>query len=415
MKPLQIPRGFKVFLPREARQFEFMADVLLRIVRMWGYQPIIPPTIEYLDTFKLVDSELERLSFKLVDRFTGKLLAVRPDFTPQIARIIATSFKDEKPPFRFYYIGSAYRDVGTNRQVNQLGWELLGVRDVEADAEIVSIVANIMKELGLSSFQIDIGHVGFLNGVVSELGINGDLRSIFFNLLHHKDISGLSVFLRENNFDDVVAGKVSKLLNLYGKQDVLERAYSIFKNEESISAIESLESMFEILKSYGFERNIIFDLTERRGMDYHTGITFDVFHPILGYSIASGGRYDKLIGRFGRDLPATGIAVNLDRLQILLDKKNLFRKSFSGDYYIVDVKKELKKAYELAKLLREKGYRVARDIVKRDIDESVSVALSKGFKYILVLNAKDLPSNYLYVYSKSGRKKQSLDQFLEEV
>lgn len=389
----EIPKGFKALLPEEAKRRNFLIEKIAKIVELWGYDRVVPPTIEFLSTFKTVDEKLENLSFKLVDRFSGRLMAVRPDFTPQVSRIVASSFKEELPPFRFYYFGRVFRDGEEEREIFQFGFELIGVKETEADAEIVSIVANILNELGLKSFQIDIGHTEFFEGAVEELGLEDEKELI--EILSHKDFSGLELFCDREKISKEKKEKLKQLIELYGGEEVLNEAEKIFKGHRAKRALKQLKEMFQILKSYGFERQVIFDLSERRGLKYHSGITFEVFHPLYGFSIGGGGRYDSLTKKFGRELPATGLALNVDALQQLLEKKKLFPKEEGKDFYLIDLKKELHLAYKLAKELRKLGYSVSRDIVKRDYKISVETAFKKGFKWVIVLNRREEPKNVL--------------------
>ncbi|SMO63408.1 ATP phosphoribosyltransferase regulatory subunit [Balnearium lithotrophicum] len=410
MKLSEIPKGFKTLLPEKAKKREYLINRIKEIVELWGYEPVVPPTIEFLDTFKLVDEKLEDVSFKLVDRFTGRLLAVRPDFTPQIARIVASSFKDDEPPFRFYYSGKVFRDSDEDREIFQFGFELIGVDEREADAEVVAVVVNVLRELGLKSFQIDIGHTEFLNSAVGELSIEN--RKEVVEILSHKDFSGLEIFCDQNGIEGERREKLRSLLELYGKEEVFERAEELFKSERVKRTINELKEVYGILKSYGFEKNVIFDLSERRGMEYHTGITFEVFHPLHGFSLGGGGRYNTLIEKFGRKLPATGIAVNVDALQELLERKNSLNVKKKKDFYIVDLRKELQTAYRIASELRNRGYSVSRDIVKRNYETSVKVAFKKGFKYVIVLNKEKEPKNLLFL---SEEKFVPLPESTEEI
>ena len=395
MRLTEIPKGFKSLLPEEVRRRWELLNRVREVVEKWGYDPLWPPTIEFLELFTAVDRNTEEFAFKLVDRFTGRLMAVRPDFTPQVARIVASSFKDEEPPFRFYYMGKVFRDRDGDRETYQFGIELLGVKEVEADAEVISVVANVLKELGLKSFQIDIGHTEFLEGVVEELGIEN--REKLLSLLKHKDFSGIELFSDEEGITGERREKLFSLLELYGKEDVLERAGELFKNEKSAKALNELKSVYSILKSYGFEERVIFDLSEKRGMEYHTGITYEVFHPLYGFSLGMGGRYDQLTGKFGRELPATGIALSVDALEELLEKKGLLKVSGKKDFYIIDLNPEKRRAYLIARILREKGASVARDIVKRDYKTSMQVAFDKGFQVVIILGKSEKSGEWIQV------------------
>ncbi|SNR81698.1 ATP phosphoribosyltransferase regulatory subunit [Desulfurobacterium atlanticum] len=403
MKETEIPQGFKTHLPKEALEIGYILSKFEDVMQQWGYLPVIPPTMEYLNTFKKIDEEFEELSFKVVDKLTGRLIAVRPDFTPQISRIVASSFKNEQPPFRFYYSGNVFRDSKGNREFPQIGFELIGVSDIEADAEVVSIIVNILKELGLKSFQIDIGQIEFIDGALEELKIPENKKLEFIHLLSTKDFSGIELFCEKNQITGERKKKIEILLDLYGKEQILEKAVETFKNETSQSAINTLKEMFEILKTYGFEKNIFFDLSERKGMNYHSGITFEIFHPLIGISIGGGGRYDHLINSFGRNLPATGTSIRIDHIYELLKRKDSLNVKLPCDIYLIDTKKELKKAYEVAKELRKRGFKVARDIVKRPVEESIEVAFNKGFKFAIVLNPKEHKSKFI-VCGKNFRK-----------
>lgn len=394
MKLTEIPKGFKTLLPEEAARREQIVEKAKRVLKSWGYEPLVLPTVEFLETFKAVEPTLEELSFKLVDRFTGRLMAVRPDFTPQVARVVASSFKDDEPPFRFFYQGKVFRDKDGDREVGQLGFELIGVPEVEADAEVVAVVVNVLKELGLRSFQIDVGHASFLEGALEELGLEGEERDEVLEILSHKDYSRLLLF--SERLEDGKRSKLLALLELYGGEEVLERALKLFKNEKSTRAVEELQQAYKILTSYGFAENVIFDLSEKKGMEYHTGITYEVLHPLYGFPLGRGGRYDTLLKKFGRPLSATGMALNTDALHELLEKKGLFKEESEKEFYLIDLKKELHLAYHLARELRKRGYTVTRDIVKRDYKRSVEVAFKKGYRFVVVLNRESEPKHLIY-------------------
>ncbi len=400
MRLSEIPEGFKTLLPKEVKEREKLVGKLKDVVERWGYEPILPPTIEFLGLFKAVDERFEELSFKLIDRKTGRLLAVRPDFTPQVARIVSSSFKDDEPPFRFYYAGSVFREWGGSRELSQFGFELIGVKEVEADAEVIAVIANILSELKVKNFQIDIGHSQFLEGALKELSLAD--REEVVKLLNQKDFSGIEFYCEERGIEGERREKLLKLLELYGKEEVLFKAGELFKNELSQKALSELLSVYRILKSYGFEENVIFDLSEKRGMDYHKGITYEVFHPLLGSSLGIGGRYDELLKKFSRELPATGITLNLDSLAELLEKKGYSQDLDKKDFYIIDLKEDKTIAYLLAKELRSRGYKTARDILKRDYESSVEIAFKKGFKFVVVLNREENPRNLIYTSPESS-------------
>ncbi len=399
MKATEIPEGFYAYLPNQAFEINRLRRVVSEVFESWGYLPVLPPAIEFLNTFKTVDEGLEETSFKLVDKRTGRTLAVRPDFTPQVARMVASALRNEPAPLRLYYSGSVFRDCGISRQLYQTGLELIGVSDPEADAEVISVVVNVLSELGLKSYQIDIGHSAFVELAVKEAGVEDVNETL--KKLGKKDISSIEL--------DIESGKVRhpekllKLMELYGGEEIIDEADRIFEGAKLKEALSQLKKVYEIIKSYGFSKNVLFDLSERRGMHYHTNITFEVFHPLLGHSLGGGGRYDGVLEKFGKKIPATGAAIRIDRLYELLKKKGIFSKKPKLDVYIIDTKKELKKAFEISSFLRKVGFNVARDIVKRDVESSVSVAFSKGFESVIILNPPQVKDGVLVLF-KDGEK-----------
>jgi len=358
LSPLKTVGGVKDILPEEAKRKRKLEAALVELFEKWGYQEVQPPTIEYYNVLVENDNSSDEL-FKFIDR-EGRILALRPDFTTPIARLVATNFTDETLPLRLYYTGNVFRyestQTGRQREFSQAGVELIGAKGVGADAEIIALAIESLLACSLEDFKIGIGQVMVTKSLIEEFSQDpADIRLIK-QLVITKDFVGLEKLLKSPKWDGKPRQELLGLATLYGSKEVLDQARQLSKNPEALKAIDELALVYDILESYGLSKYIFFDFSILRNFDYYTGIVFEGFTPKLGYPVCGGGRYDNLLSRFGLNKPAVGFALGQER--VMLAQK-------SADYdpgidYLVrgdNIKLLLMKAKEL----RNKGYRVIVD------------------------------------------------------
>jgi ATP phosphoribosyltransferase regulatory subunit len=315
----QIPRGVQDrFLLEAARRRQAEAALRHRF-GCWGYQEVIPPTFEYDENLAIgASDELRQAMYRFFDR-EGRTLALRADFTPQIARMAATKLFDQPLPLRFFYVGSLFRheepQAGRKREFTQAGVELIGVDTASADAEVVALAVSTLEALGLRDFQINLGQMAFFRAVTHGLpaGVLAPIRQA----VDQKNSVRLGAALTRAGLDGAWSELLCRLPDLIGGPEVLDEARALSaglpRDAEAVTAIERLAETYRLLGAHGVSRRVILDLGEVRGMDYYTGITFRGMAPGLGWPIVSGGRYDDLIARFGRELAAVGFGLGIER------------------------------------------------------------------------------------------------------
>jgi ATP phosphoribosyltransferase regulatory subunit len=391
----EIPKGVRVYLPPQAALKREIETKLLSVFHRWGFQEIVTPSFEYYDVLALgMGEDFRDRTFKLTEQATGRLLVLRPDITPQIARAAATILKDYPKPLRFCYNSNVFRyvepQVGRHREVYQAGVELIGLELPEADVEMIAIAVECLMEVGLAEFKIAVSQVEFLRGLLEQLQLPHEAERQVQAALHRKDSSALDVLMEDFQLERSARDMLLALPNLFGGEEVFTAASQLVNNQRSEQALTNLQSVYDMLRVYGLESFVLLDLSEIRGFDYYTGIVFEGFTSNLGYEICGGGRYDHLIGRFGEECPSTGFAIDIEKLQMALERQGTLRSPMHVDFLIVDFKPDKRDALRIAKELRQRGYRVARDIIRRDLAGSLVYAQRMGIARGIILGINGL-------------------------
>ncbi len=393
-KPMtMIPKGVKDLLPVRAAKVEFLEGQLREVFLRWGFHRIIPSGLEFLGALEQgMGAGLQRLTFRFDDRQSGELVAIPPDITPQIARIFATRMQELPLPVRLYYSGRVLRHVeeqaGKDREIAQAGAELIGAPDAEADGEMIAMAVECLKSVGAEDFTIDIGQVEFFRGVMEELPLTGEAAAQVQRAIAHKDARGLERLLAEHDLSPSIREATLALPRLFGGREVLDLAFKVAPNERSRNALENLARVLDVLARYGVEEYVTLDLGEIRGLDYHTGVSFQGFVPGAGSAVLSGGRYDNLTACYGRPAPATGFTVNIFSLLFALDRSLDARVKRHDDLLIVQQGAVKADAQRLAARLRSKGLCAVHDLIDRDPAASRYYAQVMNFRYVAILTDK---------------------------
>ncbi len=397
-----LPKGVSDFLPDNADKITFIAARIHRVFELWGFRRVITPLLEFEDVLALgMGEELRGKTFRFDDRQSGRLLAIPPDITPQVARIVATRMHALPLPHRIYYNGRVLRQAqmqsGRSREIFQSGVELIGLDSPEADAEMIAMAIEVLKDLGFAGFKIDLGQVAFYRGIMDASGLAPAVQRQLQDAIAKKDVSAVRTMLEAERTTDRVKEEISLLPRLYGGREVLDEAARIAGNDRSKRALDNLAQVIEILDIYGVSEHLTLDLGEIRGLDYHTGITFEGFVPGLGEAVCSGGRYDDLTAKYGYPAPATGFAFNIMALLATLSNRPEVEASRRRDFLIFNQKDERREALEMAQQLRGLGFSCARDIIKRDLESSLRYAKKMDIRMLLVIGADNCAADRIYV------------------
>ncbi|PLX89176.1 MAG: ATP phosphoribosyltransferase regulatory subunit [Desulfuromonas sp.] len=388
-----LPKGVKDFLPLKAAKGEFLQQQLRQVFSAWGFRPVIPPQLEFVDELdKSLGDDLRERAFRFDDRQSGRLVAFPPDMTPQVARIVATRMKEAPLPLRLCYSGRVLRhaeeQAGKDRDIFQTGVELIGLDSPEADAEMIAMAVECLSAVGAQQFTIDIGQVDFFRGVMDGVPLTGILAGQVAAAIDRKDSSELQTLLQTIDIDDRTREEILALPRLFGGCDVLNIAEKTVRNDRSRRALDNLSHVLKTLDVYGVLEHITLDLGELRGLNYHTGITFQGFLPGIGRAVCSGGRYDNLTEQYGYQVPATGFTFDVLNLLFALDKNLDKQVSLGSDALIFASGSDLQPAQKLAQVLRRQGLSVARDIYDRSLQEAREYARKVNFNTLLVVNGE---------------------------
>jgi ATP phosphoribosyltransferase regulatory subunit len=321
-KVFEKPIGVKDYLPGAVAKLRHIERQVLACMQGWGYEQIITPTMEYYDTVGVASSTSDQKLFKLLNN-RGTTLVLRSDMTAPIARVVASLLKQADFPQRLSYHSNVFRaieeEAGREAEFFQTGVELVGDSSAEADAEVVALAIASLKAAGVDRFKIAIGHVGFLNGLMEEtLPGRAQEQEQLKGCLLGRDYVGYRQKLRELSLEEPVQRELEGILRLRGGQEICDQALQLSVDATAQASIRHLCEIWDVLKAYGVSEYVLIDLTMIGDFSYYTGMTFEGYAADLGFPVVSGGRYDNLLGQFGRPAPATGFALKTTRILELL-------------------------------------------------------------------------------------------------
>ncbi|MFT5430425.1 MAG: ATP phosphoribosyltransferase regulatory subunit [Myxococcota bacterium] len=313
------PVGVRDYSPEAADAFYALQETLVGTFTRAGYRRVMTPAFELASVFErgLGPSEAERL-MRFVDPQNGEMLCLRSDMTPQIARLVAGSLRDAPLPLRLSYFGRVFRlrqhSEFRSREVAQAGVELIGMGGADADVEVLTLCDEALHAASPGPHTLSIGHVGFISAALDALPASehGPITA----LLRRKDSATISQRLASLDLPAAQSELVQALPTLYGSADVvLPKAQALSTRLPALQApLQRLTDVIGALTDAGTRSAILVDLGEVLGFGYYSGIVFHAYTHSVGQSVASGGRYDGLLARYGRDLPAAGFAIDEEGL-----------------------------------------------------------------------------------------------------
>ena len=361
-KLLHTPVGVRDIYGTEYEQKLLVMDRIHDIFKSYGYSDIQTPTFEFFDIFnKERGSVASKNMYKFFDR-EGNTLVLRPDMTPSIARAAAKYYMDEQFPMRFCYSGNAFINdseyQGKLKEFTQVGAELLGDTTSDADAEVIVMVIESLIAAGLTEFQIEVGHPEYFKGIVEELNLEEEIVDNLTDILENKKYFGIDTLVEEANIPENYKEIFLKFQEFDGNVEILDKALELANNEKSREAIQRLKKLDQILQIYGMEKYVSYDLSMLNMYKYYTGVVFRGYTYGTGDAIATGGRYDNLLKQFGKDFPAIGFAVNVDRLMVAMSRQHLNEKTKEERIMILYKEENREKAINYSNELRAVGVKV---------------------------------------------------------
>lgn len=326
-KLLHTPEGVRDIYGREYAKKLYVENKVHEIISSYGYEDIQTPTFEFFDVFsKEIGTTPSKELYKFFDK-EGNTLVLRPDFTPSVARCVGKYFMEESAPIRLSYMGNTFTNTsnlqGKLKEVTQMGVELINEPSVEADAEMISLVIEALKSIGLTRFQVSIGEVEYFKGLCEEAGLDEETELDLRACISGKNYFATEELLNERQVAEPYRSILLKVADMFGNMVSLPEAKAMVTNSRSQAAIERLEKLYEVLKLYGVEDYISFDLGMLSKYKYYTGIIFKAYTYGVGNAVVTGGRYNTLLSYFGKEAPAVGFVLVIDDILEALSRQKV--------------------------------------------------------------------------------------------
>ena len=361
-KLVHTPEGVRDIYGDEKAKKTVVERLLHETIEGYGYRDIQTPTFEFFDVFsKEVGTTPSKELYKFFDK-EGNTLVLRPDFTPSIARCAAKYFMEENVPIRLCYQGNTFTNAsdlqGKLKEVTEMGAELIGDASVQADAEMIAMTIESLCHAGLSDFQISVGNLEFFKGICAEAGLDEETELELREYISGKNYFGAEELLDRIHVEQKDKELMLKVSELFGTAAILTDAKDAATNDRSKNAIDRLEKVYQVLCDYGVEKYVSFDLGMLSKYNYYTGIIFKGYTYGVGDAIVKGGRYDNLLGRFGKDAPAIGFMIVVDDLLAAMSRQQVNISGMDDCVKLYYRESDFKEKLQEAKKFRAAGKRV---------------------------------------------------------
>ncbi|MBE6024083.1 MAG: ATP phosphoribosyltransferase regulatory subunit [Cellulosilyticum sp.] len=383
---LHIPEGVKDYIGEEAALKELIQNKIKKVFRTNAYHLVETPSFEYLDVFTLGEESFQQSSlYHLVSR-QGELMALRSDMTRAIARLIGTQKNEGSYPQRFAYLANSFRYPeryqGKLHEFTQAGVELIGNKSIAADAEVIRIAVKCLKEVGVTEFNVHVGSSPLLEYILEDFEVEKAKQEEVFKAIEAKDAVKVKSILKASQMEVETLELLLELIQCSGQIELLRTIKAKMPSSRSKAAVEEMETLYEILEDYGINEYIIFDFSLMSYGKYYTGMMFQIFTLDVGTALVEGGRYDKLLCKFGKDLPAVGFGVNINFVMQRLLKQRDLKKRQSKKTLAVSTPITRKVCQEVCDGLREENHMIENSLLD-DIDASVDYAKKAGLSEVL--------------------------------
>lgn len=420
-------RGMRDFLSKDAQKMRYVENIAKELALLYGYEEVITPVVESYELLAAKAGEEIRLRMYVFNDMSGRKVALRPEFTPSIARLVATKLRNAPKPLKLFSAGSLYRydepQYGRFREFWQANYELMGSNRPEADAEILTITDNLLNRVGLHNYYLKIGHMGILRGILSQEGIIEEPQNRIMQLLDKKRWEETLKVTQELGASQKCQTTLKNLIEITGKDTarVLQRIKQNVKDfEDAVVSVENLQEILDLTKNSGARFEVLIEAGFARGLEYYTGIVFEPYVPELEIALGGGGRYDRLVELFGGEsTPAVGVANGIDRIVLAMKKQKLpLTLSEQKRVVIIPLKEEMRaKAYWLASTLRQVGIHTEVEVMGRGVSKALSDADRRGFHYSVLIGPEEVAEEKIILRNMKKREQTAIEtrKLVEEI
>lgn len=427
MSEFKTLRGMRDLLSEDAKRMVYVQETARKIAQLYGYKEIITPVVESYELLSAkAGDEVRSRMFKFKD-LGGRDVALRPEFTASVARLVATTMRNEPKPFRIFSMGSAYRydepQRGRYREFWQSDFELIGSPKPEADAEILMLTDSLFQKVGLKKFSLKVGHVGIVRGLLSQEKITEKEQNAIMQLMDKKQYDDALKLVEDAGTSKKCVRVIGELVDCKGKEiiNVLNKIEMIVKDyANSVAAVQNLRIILDLVNQAGYKIDLTVDAGFARGLEYYTGMIFEIFAEGLDTALGGGGRYDKLIELFGGEpTPAVGVAHGIDRITISMQAQKIeFETKRRPSVLVLSVNDELKiEALRVARMLREADLSVEVEVMGRKMTKALEDADRRKIGYAIIVGEREFREGSVVLRDLSKREQRivPINRVVEEL
>ena len=355
---------------------------------LWGFDEVLPAGLDFYDNFAFGSGARDQRDMLKSFDSQGRILVMRPEFTAPLARLAATRLREQEPPLRMCYLGSAYENPGAGSaqrraEFTQGGVELMGESDPRADAEVMLLALRCLQKAGLKDSLLELGQVEFFMGLMEEAGLSDGAIQSLRSLTEQKNTLAMELLLREEGVSGEALRRLMELPMLFGGGEVLAAARAMSRHPRCVRAIDNLEKVYELLCQAGAADRVSIDLGLVHGLGYYTGVVFRGMTASFGQPLLSGGRYDTLLAEYGRPMPATGFALGVEHLLSALRAQGAQAQEPAVDLLYLPLDEPVSVTWRETEALRSQGLRVEL-CYERDLEKAARRAKQRGAERIVL-------------------------------
>jgi len=418
MPEFKTVRGMRDFLPEEAKVMKYIESKARSVAEFFGYEEIMTPVVESYDLLATKAGEEVRLRMFAFKDLGGRMVALRPEFTPSIARVVATTLRNEPKPYRLFCLGSLYRydepQRGRYREFWQSDFELVGSDKPEADAEILMLTNSLMNGAGLRKRVFKVGHIGVLRGVLSEEKLDDKVQNAVLQLMDKKQYEDAFGLVKDSGASEKCSAVLRSLVELKGC-NVFEVVGNVKKcvegYEKALVAAENLDAILRLVVESGCEIDIRVEAGFARGLEYYTGMIFEAYVPELDVALSGGGRYDKLVELFGGEpTPAVGVANGIDRIMLAMkEQKVMLKEAEEKRVVIIPIGDKTKaEALRISCELKNASIVVEFEVMGRKMAKALEDADRRNIDYAVIVGKKELEEGKVVLKDLKKREQTTL-------
>jgi histidyl-tRNA synthetase len=428
MSAFKTVRGMRDFLPEEAKLMRYIEEKARKTAELYGYKEIITPVVESYELVAAKAGEEVRARMYAFEDLGGRKVALRPEFTASVARLVATTMRNEPKPLRLFCVGSLYRydepQKGRFREFWQSNFELMGSEKPEADAEVLLLTNTLMRTAGLKNYAFKIGHVGVLRGILNHEELEEEIQNRVMQLMDKKQHEEALGIVKETGASDKCLKTLQRLVGLRGSNiaSILKEMEKLVEEYKAASkAVKNLREILKLMEESGEKLDITIDAGFARGLEYYTGMIFEVYTPELDIALAGGGRYDKLVELFGGEpTPAVGVAHGIDRIMLAIQEQKTSLRTDKEEKraMVIPVNEGLiNEALKISEMLRNEGIAVETEVMRRKVTKALEDADRRSIRHVIIVGERELKEKAVILrdMQKKEQNKVKIEELVEKL